>query len=68
MAAQGTVTRQELRQETTRGKPARPKAFVFAFKPPTKSFNLRMSFSKARVDKTEIIEALEAILKELRQK
>jgi ParB family transcriptional regulator, chromosome partitioning protein len=68
MASQGTVTRQELRKETTKGKPARPKSFVFAFKPPTKSFNLRMSFSKSRVDKTEIIEALEAILRELRHK
>jgi ParB family transcriptional regulator, chromosome partitioning protein len=68
MASQGTVTRQELRKETTKSKPARPKSFVFAFKPPTKSFNLRMSFSKSRVDKTEIIEALEAILKELRHK
>ncbi len=38
---------------------ARPKAFVFAFRPPTKAFHLRMSFNKGKVDKSEIIDALE---------
>ena len=66
LASQGSVTRQEVRKETTAPKAGKPKAFTFSFKPPTKSFALRMSFKKARVDKAEIIEALEAILKELR--
>jgi ParB family chromosome partitioning protein len=66
MVAQGGVTRQDVRKETAKGKAGRPKSFVFAFKPPTKSFNLRMSFRKGRVERTEIIEALEAIIKELR--
>ena len=59
------VTRQDVRKET---KPAsgRPKPFIFAFKPPTKQFQLRMSFRKGRVDRGEIISALEAIIKELR--
>ncbi len=60
------VTRQDVRKETARSESARPKSFVFAFRPPTKQFNLRMSFRKGRVDKSEIISALEAIIKELR--
>ena len=34
-----------------------------AFNPPTKTFQLRMSFKKGRVEKAEIIEALENIIK-----
>jgi ParB family chromosome partitioning protein len=67
MASQGTVTRHDVRKET-KSTAARPKAFTFSFKPPTKSFRLRMSFAKTRVDKSEIIEALEAIIRELRAK
>ena len=66
MVAQGGVTRQDVRKETSKTKGGRPKSFVFSIKPPTKVFNLRMSFKKGRVDKSEIIEALEGILKELR--
>jgi ParB family transcriptional regulator, chromosome partitioning protein len=65
LATQGVATRAEARRETA--KPSRrPKSFVFAFRPPTKTFQLRMSFNKGKVDRTEIIDALEAILKELR--
>jgi ParB family chromosome partitioning protein len=60
-----SVTRQDVRKEL-KTKPGRPKAFIFAFKPATKQFNLRMSFRKGKVDKGEIISALEAIIKELR--
>jgi len=60
------VTRQDVRKETAKGTSARPKPFVFAFKPETKQFNLRMSFRKGKVDKSEIISALEAIIRELR--
>ena len=62
----GGATRQEVRKATAAGKPGRPKAFTFSFRPPTKAFNLRLSFKKSRVDKREIIDALEAIIKELR--
>jgi ParB family transcriptional regulator, chromosome partitioning protein len=68
MASQGSLTRQEVRKETGAGKAARPRAYTFNFRPPTKAFALRLRFKKARVDKTEIIEALEAIIKELRAK
>lgn len=66
--AAGGGTRQAVRAETAKAKPGRPKAFVFAFRPPTKAFNLRLSFSKSKVGKTEIIDALEGILRELRSK
>jgi hypothetical protein len=48
-------------------KAGRPKAFTFNFKPQDKAFNLRLSFNKRNASKDEIIDALEAILKELRK-
>jgi len=66
LAAQGGATRQQVRQETAKPAPGRQKPFTFSFRPPTKSFALRMSFKKGRVDKTEIIQALEDIIRELR--
>ena len=66
LAGQGGATRQAARTETAKPKPGRPKFFVFAFKPPTKTFDLRLSFKKPNVEKTEIIDALENIIRELR--
>lgn len=66
LAGQGGATRESVRKETAKPKAGRPKNFVFAFRPPTKAFQLRMSFTKGRVDKAEIISALENILRELR--
>jgi ParB family chromosome partitioning protein len=66
LAGQGLSTREQVRKETAKGKAARPKAFVFAFKAPTKTFNLRLSFRKAKVDRQEIIETLEGIIRDLR--
>ncbi len=40
---------------------------MFAFRPPTKAFDLRLSFRKAKVEKDEIIDALENIIRELRE-
>ena len=68
IATQGGATREQVRKETQKPKPGRPKAFTFNFRPPTKAFNLRLSFNKKSASKEEIIEALEAILRELRQK
>jgi len=56
----------DARKETAKPKSGRPKSFVFAFKPPTKAFNLRLQFTKSRVEKDEIISALETIIRELR--
>jgi ParB family chromosome partitioning protein len=66
LAGQGTTTRQDVRKETAKPQAGKPKSFVFAFKPPTKAFDLRLSFKKSKVEKDEIIEALENIIRELR--
>jgi ParB family chromosome partitioning protein len=59
-------TRAAARRETASPESSRPKPFVFSFRPETKSFNLRMSFSKSKVAKREIIDALERIIEELK--
>jgi ParB family chromosome partitioning protein len=66
IATQG-VTREQLRKEQDKPKPGRPKSYVFSFKPPTKAFNLRLTFAKKNASKDEVISALEAILEDLRQ-
>jgi ParB family chromosome partitioning protein len=67
IASQGAgATRQKLREETAKAKAGRPKHYVFAFRPSTKSFNLKLSFTKSRVTRDEVIETLEGILRELR--
>lgn len=67
IAREGGATRAAVRQATAKPKPGRPKAYTFKYLPPTKAFNLRLSFRKARVDRAEIIAALEAIISELRR-
>jgi ParB family transcriptional regulator, chromosome partitioning protein len=67
IASQGGATRQQVREATAKPKPGRPKHYVFAFRPPSKLFNLKLSFTKSRVQRDEIIDTLEAILKELRK-
>jgi len=67
IASQGGTTRQRLREATARPKPGRPKHYVFAFRPPTKTFNLKLSFQKSRVSRDEVIDTLEAILRDLRK-
>jgi ParB family chromosome partitioning protein len=66
IARDGGVTREEVRKETTRPKPGRPKAFIFSYKAPTKAFRLQLRFSKSKVERDEVISALEAIIQELR--
>jgi len=63
----GGATRQALREATAKPKAGRPKSYVFAYKPPDKTFNLKLSFGKSRASRDEVIGALEAILKELRK-
>jgi ParB family chromosome partitioning protein len=67
IASQGGATRQQVREATAKPKPGRPKHYVFAYRPPTKAFNLKISFSKSRASRDEVIEALEAILRDLRK-
>ena len=63
----GTTTRQQLRDAAAKPKLGRPKAYVFAYRPPDKTFNLKLSFGKSRASRDEVISALEAILKDLRK-
>jgi ParB family chromosome partitioning protein len=66
LAGHGGTTREDVRRETAKPKPGKPRHFVFAFRPPTKTFHLKMRFTKGNVERTEIISALEAIIQELR--
>jgi ParB family transcriptional regulator, chromosome partitioning protein len=67
MTSQGGVTRQQLREAAAKPKAGRPKHYVFAYRPTTKAFNLKLSFAKSRATRDEVIDALEAILRELRK-
>jgi ParB family chromosome partitioning protein len=62
----GGATREEVRKETAKPRAGRPKAYIFSYKAPTKAFKLQLKFSKSRVDRDEVISALEAIIAELR--
>jgi ParB family chromosome partitioning protein len=62
----GGATREVVRKETAKPKAGRPKAFVFSYKAPTKAFKLQLRFTKSRVERDEVIQALEAIIAELR--
>ena len=64
----GTATRQQLREAARPKSVGRPKHYVFAYRPPTKAFSLKLNFSRGRVSKDEVIEALEGIIRDLRKK
>ena len=57
IASGGVTTRQEARQAVAKPKAGRPKNYIFAYRPPTKQFNLKLSFTKTKVQKDEIITA-----------
>jgi ParB family chromosome partitioning protein len=67
IARDGGATREAVRKETAKPKPGRPKAYVFSYKAPTKAFKLQLRFTKSKVDRDEVIRALEEILEELRR-
>jgi ParB family chromosome partitioning protein len=62
----GTTTREAVRKETAKPKAGRPKHYVFSYKAPTKAFKLQLRFTKSRVDRDEVIAALQEIIKQLR--
>ncbi len=66
LASRGLTTREDVRKHTAKPKPGRPKPFTFSYRAPTKAFALKLSFRKGQVKEDEIIEALEAILADLR--
>ena len=67
----GPATREQARavaaRQSEQRKPGRPKAFVFKYVPPAKSFNLNLKFRKSQVEREEIISALTEIIEELKQ-
>jgi ParB family transcriptional regulator, chromosome partitioning protein len=67
IAREGGTTREAIRKETAAPKPGRPKSYVFSYKAPTKAFKLQLRFTKSRVDRNEVITALENIIEELRR-
>jgi ParB family chromosome partitioning protein len=66
IASQGGATRAEVRKDLAKPKPGRPKAYVFAFKAPSKAFALKLKFKKGHVERQEVISALEEIIEQLR--
>jgi ParB family transcriptional regulator, chromosome partitioning protein len=66
ISREGGATREAVRKETAKPKAGRPKAYVFSYKAPTKAFKLQLRFTKSRVDRDEVIAALQEIIKELR--
>jgi len=66
MTSRGMITREQVRKQTAKPRPGRPKAFTFSYKAPTKAYNLKLNFRKGEVGHDEVIQALEVILAELR--
>ncbi len=66
LASRGLTTREEVRKQTAKPKAGRPKSFTFQYRAPSKAYALRLSFKRGKVEQDEVIEALDAILKELR--
>ncbi len=68
MAGQGGANRQAgLRDAAAKPRAGRPKHYIFAYRPPTKAFNLKISFAKSRASRDEVIDALEAIIRDLKK-
>ncbi len=66
ITSQGGATRAEVRKQKAKPRPGRPRSFVFNYRPPTKAFSLKLTFSRGRVEREDIIPTLEGILAELR--
>lgn len=69
--AQQGLTRDDVREDSRApgrrpGSPDRRKPFVFKFKAPDQRYALQMTFRQSTVDKTDLIQALEQILEDLR--
>jgi ParB family chromosome partitioning protein len=63
--SQGELSRDDARKERLQGASPRPQNYVFRFRPPNKEFALDLKFSRSKVEKAELIEALSSILKAL---
>jgi len=69
LKSDGTATRDDARRilrtakKPTRG---RPKSYAYKFQPTSKAFTLNLQFRKSEVEREELIEALMAVIAELR--
>ena len=63
----GPTTREQARAAAAGPKPGRPRAFIFKYVPPAKTFNLSLKFRKSRVKRDEIITALTEIIEDLKR-
>ena len=66
MASRGLTTRAQLRKQTAKPKPGRPKSYTFSYRAPSKAYTLKLNFRRAQVKEADVIEALEAIVADLR--
>ncbi len=66
LASRGLTTREQVRKQTAKPKPGRPKAYTFSYRAPSKAYTLKLNFRRGQVKEDEVIEALEAIIAELR--
>jgi ParB family chromosome partitioning protein len=66
IASRNATTREDVRRQVAKPQRGRPKPFVFSYRPNTKAFALSLKFRKGHVEEDEIINALEAILEDLR--
>ncbi len=64
----GGVTRAKARQVSAAAKrrSVKSRPFIYNFRAPSKAFSMRLAFRKSRVPRGELIEALEAIVRDLR--
>jgi hypothetical protein len=63
------LSRDDLRQRLrrpARGTGSRRKPYVFRFRSPDRSFQLALTFRQSEVERTDLIHALEEILRQLR--
>ncbi len=58
--------RRQKRSQKTKDGGQRPKPFVFNFRPSDKSFKMSLRFRQSQISKSELIQTLEGILKDLR--
>jgi len=63
----GGLTRAEARKRAVKSKGARTGPFVFKWATPSKAFSVRLSFRRSRVNRGDLIDALEELLVELRK-
>jgi len=66
MASRGLTTREQVRKQTAKPKPGRPKSYTFSYRAPSKAYTLKLNFRRGHVQEDDVIEALEAIIAELR--